>query len=546
MACKNDVLSANAITGGKIIWTLTEAEEYFVSVLGDVKMMSSKKVEEALVDIGNAKELSAEENFSLAALNKYVAVAHLNEDNTVKALEFFKRSIQCYECFIPSVDSEEIQDLKDEAMIYLNMCYLQNYDQLDKVAQFLHDWRLKNLRSSNGALLFLAIDELKELHGEQTEKDFDMKTKGFEEAVLYRVLACCKSLISYDGLYSDEDFFERICRQYDLGENEYLTVAKMLIRRNVQDPRILSKAAEMIQRNLEMRGIEDSCSAANILFALGKFPLESKSLDLERASKCLYGCFEIRQAKLGMEHFNTIEALFELGRAGFLQCLVSDRIPSPTDYQMMEKGLDALKYFCNGAYLVYVRRAEVFANVLEANGIFQTSVDVLTDCAAFLQHHSTLFFYDVSYCNVIWTRIGEIHLEYKKYQTALEWFLKVYNNLKTKKNAQKRSALWPKCIEGSAYCYFKMSDYDSARKFFDLGKEFLNQFSISLTDWARCCLYECEFLIRSAVTIKAEASFQVVALTLEIILSNVTLHYTTPTLYLSANFRFGFIYEKIG
>ena len=545
MECKIYESSENAITRPKNIWTLKEAEEYLSSVLGDVNLVSPEKVEESVVSIKKC-ELSVEEKLSLTALNKYVGIAHLDEDNTVKALEFFRRSIQCYDSFIPNVDSEEIEDLKNEALIYLNLCHLRNYDQLHEVAQFLSENTFKKLKPSNGALLFLAITELKELHDEETVKDFNLDTEDFEGTTLYRALATCESLVSYYG-HEDEDFEEE-CQHYDLGKNEQLVVAKMLIRSVVLDPEIFLKCSSLIRENCKSRGIKNSCSLANVHLAKGMHYLEEESIDKERAEECFKSCLEIRRSQLGENHAKTAAVKFELGSLRFVQFLCPGSLIQPENYQLMKEALCSLKQHSNGCFPKCRLYAEFLAELLQANGVLQISIDIYKESAELNQRNKTPIFNDSFHIYGLWTRIGEIYLAFKKYKLALSWFLNVNKNMEDETDEETSDA-WTKSVVGSGYCYFKLEDYISARKFFDFSEWFLHFPRSMSSTWDSMTyrLFECEFLFSCEPGVHGRVSLQSILFSLPSILESVglTCSVWNRTQILRLDFQLGCTYKTI-
>ena len=550
MACSKDVSGANAVGKPKNILHLKEAEQYFSSILGDVKLVPPEKVEECLVDIEKT-ELSDEEKISLAALNKYVGVAHLDEDNSVKALQFLERSIQCYGSFLCDLAPEETyDDLKEEAFIYLSLGHLRNFEQAHQVTQFILGLTHKKQTPSNAALRYLAHDELKSLVTEDLEKDVDQNTESFEETVLYRLVAACKSLLQHHILVIEE-LFDIECQRHGLGKDEHLMLAKMLIRRNVYEPEILFKCSDIIRKNCKIRGTNNSCSLANVHFANGTYYFKSELTDSTRkAVECFKTCFEIRRAKLGENHIKTIFAKFELGRVSFMQRSVRfDRLATPEDYRIIEEAFFSLKEYTErtGAEVrgIFIEYAEDLAGLLQASGVNERSVDVLRDAAELIGRAATSVCDLSSRCHRMWMRIGEIYVDFKKYELALHWFLKVPENIEGFGNHTWNDYFWIRSAFGSAYCYFKLGDFISARNFFGSCRAILYSAG-ALWDSLNCSLSQCEFLSFDEPN-QVVAVFQAVKPN-EVILEKLrpaSWHFFDLISYLRAHFRIGFIYETV-
>ena len=510
MECSRDISCANAVGKPKNILHLKEAEQYFSSILGDVKLVPPEKVEECLVEVEKT-ELLGEEKISLAALNKYVGVAHLEEDNPVKALQFLKRSIQCYGSFLCDLGPEEAyDDLKEDAFIYLSLGHLRNFEQLDQVTQFILGLTRKKQTPSNAALRYLAHDELKSsVVTEELEKDVDQNTELFEETVLYRLVTACKSLLQY---YSDnvkEQDFDVECQRHGVRKDEHLMLAKMLIRRNVNEPKILFKCSDIIQKNCKIRGTKNSCSLANVHFANGKYHFKSELTDsIRKAEECFKTCFEIRRAKLGENHIKTIFTKFELGRVSFMQKSVRfDRLATPEDYRIIEEAFLNLTQYTErtGAEVcgIFTDYAEILAHLLQAYGVLERSIDVLKDADELIARAATSVSDNSLHRYRIWMQIGETYIDSKKYELALHWFLKVLDNTEEFGNYT-----WIRSDFGSAHCYFKLGDCISARTFLGYGDGILYDAG-NMWDKLNCRLFQCEFFSSDEPS-RAVAIFQAI------------------------------------
>ena len=424
MACSSGSCSVEIIRPCNI-WTLEDAEQFFSSAGTSIKSVSPEKVEEYLVCLENTG-LSEAEKSSMAALTKYVGVVYLDEDNPVQALKFFQHSCQCYENLDhknQKVSTEMITDLEEEAHIYVNLCLVRNHDRLADTAQVLSLYQSEKLTPKNGALLYIAIEELKNLHNVDTELYLDLETEDFEENTLFRVHSACEFLID-SGFVQD---FDECWTEQD----DRLLLAKMLIRREVDGEEIHERCAELIRQDCHERGIENSCSLAHVLYVKGKrLCEETTTISAEKAAKeCFETCLAIRQEKLGDNHVQTAKTKFQIGRLNFLHSLSEDAASDPKHYAMMENALHILEEHSNGCFLECIKSAETMAELLLANGFLQQSLDIFERCSQLILNREASVFDDTYYLLRVWTRMGEIQMECKRYRVALGWFVKVSDRL---------------------------------------------------------------------------------------------------------------------
>ena len=527
------------------ILTWEDAEKYFANVKGNV-VSTPEKLEEHLLQL-NQKPSTENEAISLAALNKFVGISHLKEDNPAKAKDFFDRCIHHYKNMKHAIcDDKKLEaDLKMEADIYSNFAMVRNYDQLSKAVQFLCETLKQKLKPSNYALICLTVVEIQSYHDVEMIEKFDVGEnfrlnvvadrkdykKVLELEPLYREFLAIKQIrhdckVVYHSSLIESDYFGNVCGQFSLKKEERLNVAKFLLRHqsvigNPQYSELFYKCELLVEKTYAAKGIFDSCSVANNLFQIGCRSPEDKQAEYYAS------CLKIRRAKLGESHAQTAIAKFHVA---------GTEDANDESFKAMEESLNCLERHSYGDLLQYYHIVLVYVIRLQLFFKTKTALDCLQKYLKNIQDNKSPLFRDPARIRIFSSYGIMLLRELGKWQLALDWF-QWYDVLKVESLELMTRFM---AASSAAYCYFKVGDYPSAKKLFKYTNENCSEIENSSAEnqmyWLHFKFCECEFLLH-AEPHEAERMFRIMCtvcpIDFEMLYPNIKVH-------------LAFIYETVG